>query len=390
MKKTALLLSLASSLVSASCLDLSSSVSQGDCYKKEGNTNLAQAAYERALIDNEKNSEARLKLAELYNSMQMNEQADAILTPLNDSQLTPEQRTTLASLKKVEGESLHQFRARAAIYLGYDSNINISPITDTAIGAPLATLFSRYKADVSYLHDLDTVGGWFLRSDANLYYQNNASGHDYDALYGRLYAGGGYRGERYSLYIPLFYDRLNYLDRDLLQQVGIRPDLNIQLSNTLVLNVNGAYSTRQYIHSYDKDRDDNILSSESGLYWLEYKDMAYVKARFENHSAVNSDPRPFTDKTLYAATIGGIYSIPDILDLHMQYQYRYSDFAYVETLTGSGEREDHNHDLKVALERDILTQLRIQAQYRFISNQSNNNMAEYSKNEILLGLIYNY
>ena len=390
MKAMSLFLALIPTLIAANCLDLNSSVDQGDCYVKEGNTNLAQAAYERALIEDENNVEAQLQLAALYKSKEMNEQSDAILTSLNETQLTPQQRTTLASLKKMEEDSLHQFRARAGIYLGYDSNINISPITDTAIGEELATLFSRYKADLSYLYDLDTLGGWFLRSDANLYYQNNASGHDYDALYGRLYAGGGYRGEQYSLYIPLFYDRLNYLDRDLLQQVGIRPDLNIQLSNTLVLNINGTYSTRHYLHDDDQDRNDNILSGESGLYWLEDRDMAYIKARFESYSAVDSSPRPFTDKALYYATIGGIYAIPDILDLRMRYQYRYSDFAYVETLTGFGKREDHNHDLQIALERNVLTHLRLQAQYRYITNQSNDTLAEYNKNEILLGLIYNY
>ena len=390
MRISVLFLSLMPLLISANCLDLNNSLSQGDCYVIQGNNNLAQAAYERVLIEDENNIEAQLQLAALYKSREMDEQSNAILVSLHNEQLTPEQRTTLASLKRMEDASLHQFRARAGIYLGYDSNINISPISDTAIGAPVATLFSRYKADLSYLYDLDTIGGWFLRSDANLYYQNNTSEHNYDALYGRLYAGGGYRGERYSLYIPLFYDRLNYLDRDLLQQTGIRPDLNIQLSNTFVLNINGNYSTRHYLNSFDQDRNDNILSSESGLYWLEDTNIAFVKARFENYSAKHSDPRPFTDKTLYYATIGGIYSIPSIFDLRMRYQYRYSDFAYIETPRGSGKREDHNHDFKIALERNVLTHIRLQTQYRFITNQSNYNLAEYSKNEILLGLVYNY
>ncbi len=390
MKLATLFLSLLPLLLNANCLEFTSAIKQGNCYLKEGNINMAQAAYERALIEDENNIEAQLQLASLYKSKKMDEQSEVILSSLQKEQLTPQQRTTLASLKTMEDASLHQFRAKADFYLGYDSNINVSPISDIALGKPIETLFTQYKANLSYLYDLDTVGGWFLRSDANFFYQNNTSGHNFDALYGRLYLGGGYRGERYSLYIPLFYDRLSYLDRDLLQEVGMRPDLNIQLNNSFVLNINGSFNTRKYIHNYDQDRNDQILSTESGLYWLKAQNMAYFKLRFENYSSTHSKPRPFTDKSLYYFTMGGIYSLVDIIDVRMQYQYRYSDFDYVETLIGSGKREDHNHDVKIALERNIFTHFRLRAQYRFITNQSNNNLAEYSKNEIILGLVYNY
>ena len=377
-------------LLNADCLQLSTDLKVGECYENEGNTNLAQAAYERAIFKNDDNVQARLKLAAIYKSMQMDEQADSLLANINDTQLTPQQRTSLASLRQMEEESISQFRARVSVDFGYDSNINVSPISDTTLGDPISTVFSRYKADISYLHDLSSVGGWFLRTDANLYYQNNLSAHDYDATYGRLYAGGGYRGENYSLYIPLFYDRLNYLDRDLLQQVGIRPDLNIQLNSAFILNVNGLYSARRYIQGYEQDRDDNILAAEASLFWLKDRDIAYIKTRYENYSAEESNPRPFTNKNMYYTMLGGIYSIQDILDLRMQYQYRYGDFEKVVTTTGAGVREDHNHDLKAALERDLFKQIRIRVQYRYITNQSNDNLAEYTKHETLLGLVYNY
>lgn len=390
MYKYLLTFTLLTTMIQANCLRQSNEIEIGKCYEKEGNFNLAQAAYERALLENSDDTQAQLKLAALYKSMQMDEQADSLLSNINDTQLTPQQRTSLASLRKMEKESISQFRARVSVDVGYDSNINVSPISDITLGDPISTVFSRYKADLSYLHDLSSVGGWFLRTDANLYYQNNISAHDYDATYGRLYAGGGYRGENYSLYIPLFYDRLNYLDRDMLQQVGIRPDLNIQLNNTFILNLNGSYSARRYIQKYEQDRDDNILSAEAALYWLKDRDMAYLKTRYDNYSAVKNDSRPFTNKNMYYAILGGIYSIEDLFDLRMQYQYRYGDFEKVTTTTGSGVREDHNHDLKIALERDIFKQVRVRAQYRFIDNQSNDNLAEYTKHETLLGLIYNY
>ena len=194
---------IATTSLTANCLEEATHLSVGECYENEGNTNLAQAAYERAILEDDSNVQARLKLASLYNTMQMREQADAVLISLNDTQLTPKQRTSLAALRTTEAESISHFRARVSLDLGYDSNINVSPFSDDLATNPVdgatATLFTRVRADLSYLHDLSALGGWFLRTDANLYYQNNASAHYYDAAYGRVYGGGGYRGTKFSL-----------------------------------------------------------------------------------------------------------------------------------------------------------------------------------------------
>ena len=376
--------------LSANCLNEHTDLLIGECYEKESNTNLAQAAYERAILEDDDNTQARLKLAALYNAMQMKAQADAILLNVNETQLSPEQRTSLALLRATEAESITDFRARIGLDLGYDSNINVSPLSDdlatNVVDAATETLFSRLRADVSYLHDLNTAGGWFLRTDANLYYQNNASAHYYDAAYARIYAGGGYRGENFSLYVPLFYNRLNYLDRDLLQETGVLPDLDIQLTNTLILNFNAMYSARRYIQSSDTLRDDDILSAGSGLFWLEGKDIAYIKIRYENYTAINGNAVAFTDKVMYYGMLGGLYSMQNIVDLRLNYQYRYGDFKEVI----AGKREDSNHEVRIAFERDILKQLRLRAQYRYVTNISNYDLAEYDKNEMMLGIMYNY
>ncbi len=376
--------------LSANCIQEPTHIQAGECYEKEGNTNLAQAAYERAILEDDNSDKARLKLAALYTSMQMKEQADALLVSVNDTQLTPEQRSSLAVLRTTESESISSFRARVGLDLGYDSNINISPFSDDLATNPVdgatETLFSRVRADLSYLHDLSSPGGWFLRADANFYYQDNASAHYYDALYGRVYGGGGYRGTNYSLYIPLFYNRLGYLDRDLLQETGLLPDLDIQLSSTFILNFNAMYSARRYIQSSDQLRDDDILSAGAGLFWLEGRDMAYIKARYENYSSINNNAIAFTDKAMYYGMLGGLYSIKNILDLRLNYQYRYGDFEEV----AAGHREDSNHDVRFSLEYDILEELRLRAQYRYVTNISNYDLAEYDKNEMMLSIIYNY
>ena len=376
-------------ILNANCLQEADDVSIGECYEKEGNTNLAQAAYERAILEDEKNTQARIKLAELYQNENMSLQSKALLRNVDDKQLTPQQRTSLSALSNNKDASLSTFNSRVALSVGYDSNININPIDYTSLTTPddkIETLFSRATAELSYMHDLSSEGGWYLRSDADFYYQNNASAHDFDVLYGRIYAGGGYRSENISLYVPLFYDRLKYLDRDLFQESGIRPDLNIQLSSSLILDINALYSARRYIQDIDRARDDNLLGAGLGLFWLRDRDMAYLKTRYVDYKSRSNTAPDFTDKTLYYLMVGGIYSILDSTDLYADYQFRFGDFKP----TSSGYRQDYNHDIKVAVEHDLLSWLRVRGQYRFLYNDSNLNTAQYQKNEILLGLVYNY
>ena len=391
LKRTFILSIVFYSALYGSCKELSTALEQGKCYETEGNTNLAQAAYERALIEDRDNAQARLKLATLYKNMQMQKEADAVLLKLNDKQLTPQQRTSLATLKhkQKKREENSNFRARASLDLGYDSNINISPLTDNLpVGTqpPSSTLFSRFMADGSYMHDLDTQGGWYFRSDANIYYQNNFSAHTYDVLYGRIFAGAGYYGQHYALYLPLFYDRLNYLDRDLLQESGIKPSLNLDLANHFIFNLSASYSLRRYIQSQDRLHDDNIARAESAIIWIKENKQAYLRGRYENYMAQNLHPTSFTNKTLYYAQVGGLYSFYNIVDLRLNYQFRYGRFAPYANI----RRIDSNHDAKIKLEKDIFTHLRLSAQYRYMINHSSYYLAEYTKHEAMLGLIYNY
>ena len=372
----------------ADCLSISSPLAQGECYEKEGNANLAQAAYERAIIEDQENTQARLKLAAYYNNLKMHKQANALLKNINRTQLTPAQRTALSTLKEQDAPLSH-FRAKTTLGLGYDSNINISPQIDNlpaSLEPETATLFTRVKADLSYLHDLTSRGGWFLRTDANIYYQNNNDAHTYDALYGRVFAGGGYYGKGYSLYLPLYYDRLNYLDRDLLQESGLKPSINVELPNNFITNVTTSYGIRRYIQDQDQLRDDDIVRASLALIWLEGKDMAYIRGRYELYTARYDNAYTFTNKQMYYAQIGGIYAVANIFDVRVNYQYRYGDFEKAQDL----KRDDQNHDAKVALERDLIANLRMSIHYRYLHNESNYDLATYTKHETMLGLTYVY
>ena len=394
MKKASLILStLLLQTLSANCLDMPTNLDQGICYESEGNTNLAQAAYERALSDDDESTQAHLKLSALYNSIQMPDQANAVLADVKRTELTPAQRTSLDTFQKSQKESLNTFKARTSVSLGYDTNINISPndsiirdLNATNIDEETGTLFTRARADLSYLYDIFGSGGFFLRSDANLYYQNNTDAAHYNISYGRLYLGGGYRTGSITFYLPLFYDRLHYLSTDLLEESGLRPDLTYALTDTLFVNINASYTNRHYFQAVDAHRDDETLTGGLGAFWLEDNNFFYLKVRYENYTGTKEPIDIFTNKVLFYTMIGGLYSIDSIADFSLDYQYRNVDFSDVQNIS----REDDNHNIKVAIEREVIYDFRVNASYRFITNDSSYDLAQYDKQEVMLGLIYNY
>ena len=393
MTKVFLISLLLSPLLSASCLQLENNVEKGMCYEKEGNTNLAQASYEQAILENDQDTQAHLKLSNLYKNMQMPREANAVLADVDKAVLSPAQRTSLETFKKSKEVSLNTFKIRASLGLGYDSNININPndtvIRDfnaTTLEGSSSTLFTRARADMSYIYDIGGNGGFFLRSDANLYYQNNFDASFYNITYGRLYAGGGYKTGDLTFYIPIFYDRLHYLDADMLEESGVRPDLTYALSDTLYLNLHANYTKRHYFRAIDAQRDDEMMSGGGGIYWLKDGLFVYLKGRYENYTGTKTPVDIFTDRVFIYGSMGGIYTLDNIADFILDYQYRNSNFAEVQDL----KRHDNMHNIKVALERELFYGLRANLSYHYINNSSSYDLATYDKHESILSLVYNY
>ena len=389
-KETVLLLML-SLTANADCLNQPTDLEVGECYEKEGSKNLAQAAYERAIIEDVNSSQARINLAGLYRSMKMKKASVALLKDMDSVQLTPAQRTSLKAIQEKSSIHLNIFKARASLNAGYDSNVNVSPNDAVAVDynnseSEKSSLFSRLRADLSYMNDLGSAGGWYARSDFNFYYQNNASAHDYDLLYGRIYAGGGYRGQNYTLYIPLFYDRMEYLERDLLQEYGVRPDLTFNVIEKFYININASYTQRRFIQEIDHFRSDDIAGGGLGFFWIDDKFMGYFKTRYENYSAVENPAAAFTDKTRLYAKVGGFYTFHEVADLHLEYQYRYEDYAKFEEI----DRSDSNHDLRCSLKHRFSEHFLVSGAYHYTNNLSTYTLAEYVKHEMLLGVEYNY
>lgn len=349
---------------------------------------MAMSAYERVLMIDPDNKEVRVQLAMLYASMDRDDLANKMSRSLENYQLTPAQRTSLETLKK---NDLERLNTSASIAIGYDSNINVSPgdLDLPLYGEEIGTMFTLFKGSLSYTHELDEKGGWYLRSDADIYYQNNADASYYNLFAGSVDIGPGYSEGMYDVYLPVSYRRFHYLNRDFLESVSFDPRINIALSKSYILNFSARYTQRTYFDETDKNRDDSVAGIGAGLYWFLDDNFAYINTNYDNYSAKYSDSLLFTDKETMKISMGVNYYVEEWFFARLDYRYRYA--KYDDQVEDSGDkRRDRFHQIEAKVSRMISDTLEALLLYRYSRNNSNYVVMEYDKDVVMLGLQYNY
>ncbi len=366
--------------------------------KKLGRVDEAMSAYERVVILDKSSSEARVALLEIYRASSRDALASSMAKELQNYQLTPEQRS---SLELLSAEDINSFKSRASICIGYDTNINISAHAndldiyygiDSSEGE-LPTLFSRFSGSASYINEIQERGGWFVRSDLKLYYQNNFNAHYFDMFLGGIELGVGYAGSGYTLYMPVGYNRVNYLETDLLEQIKVAPKLNIVVNNSFILNINAKYSLKSYKEENYKGMDDSSYGVGLGAYYIFDKNYAYIQSNYEKFSSEEELHYFYIDKKLVRASLGINYNMSDWLVTKLEYRYRntdYDDSNDLKNISSTKEREDNYNQIELKLSHFIADNFEIFISNKYIKNSSNYLPARYSKNIALLGISANY
>jgi hypothetical protein len=353
-----------------------------------GEDEMAMSAYERVLMLDPDDTEVRVHLVKFYASTDRDELADEMLKSTENYQLTPAQRT---SIKTLYGDDPKRLKASASIEMGYDSNINVSPgdLDLPHLGEEIDTMFTQFKGSLSYTHELDEKGGWYLRSDADIFYQNNA-----DASYYNLFAvsaniGLGYSNDLYDAFLPISYGHIHYLDRDLLESVSVDPRINFAFSKSFIGNINARYTQRSYLEEADRNRDDSVTGIGLGLYWLFEKNFAYISTNYDNYSAKYSDSLRFTNKETTRVAMGINYNVEEWFIARFDYRYRYA--KYDDSIEGSGDkRSDDYHQTEYKVSRMLTDTMEASLLYRYSKNNSNYELAEYDKDIVMLGIKYNF
>jgi len=355
-----------------------------------GQDEMAMSAYERVLMLDPDNVDVRVQLASLYAKLERDELASEMIKNTENYQLTPAQRSSLDTLKKVDADEL---KIAASLAIGYDSNINVSPedleipTSDDAI----STIFAQFTAHLSYTHLLTDKKDWYFRTDIDIFTQNN---FESDAKYYNIFAvsdklGLGYRGDNFDIYLPVKYGRMHYLERDFLETLGFEPRVNITLSGSLIGNINARYTKRSYLDNADKNRDDTIAGYGGGLYWLFGKNFTYLTSNYDKYKAQNANSLLFTDKETFNLSAGINYNVNDLFIARLDYRYRYT--LYGNFLPdGNKQRSDYYNQAKVKISKMFFDTVEVSLLYRYSTNRSNYDLAKYDKNVVLFGLQYNY
>lgn len=362
-----------------------------------GNKQAAMSAYERVILLDGDNTQAKVSLYKIYKESERDSLADDLNQELQNYQLTPQQRSSLDNL---EGKNINTLKAKATLSIGHDTNINVSAKGDdldayygvSGQDGEIASLFARVSARVSYTNELEEKGGWYVRGDATLFYQNNFDASLYNMFVGGVNAGVGYSGASYTLYMPLGLSMVNYLDVSLLNQVDLLPTLNIRLTPSIILNLNAKYAKRTYGEAQYKGMGDSVLGGGFGFYYLVNQDYLYFKLLYEDYRSDETIHYAFLDKKMLNISLGANYNVAKYSVIRADYRYRNGNYKDGNTLylATTEKRSDDYNQFELKFSHYVNKSLELFVLDRYVVNNSNYIPAQYSKNIVMFGLSTNY
>lgn len=366
--------------------------------QKLGNTDEAMSAYERVVILQDNNIEARMSLVKIYKDTDRTKLSSEMSMELREFRLTPEQE---ASLDLIQSTNVQTFKTQASLSVGYDTNININPgsvaldnfYSITGSIGELSTIFSRFVGGVSYINDFSETGGWNVGGDLKIYYQNNFDQSHYNLFLGSVAVNTGYIGNAFTINIPVSYDRINYLEKDLVQQFTSNPRVNIKLNNRLTFNLGLIYTKRVYIDQVNKSKNDMTVGNVFGLYYFLNDGFVYANIKYVDYLADEKIYAKFVNKNMITTSLGVSYKPLQWLTSRFDYRYRsasYGDNIGTTTNLDSTKRNDTYHQIEVKLSHYFLDNYELYISDRYEKNISNYVPVEYSKNVVMLGLGLKY
>ena len=351
-----------------------------------GRVDEAVAAYERVLMLDPGQHEARLRLAKLYAETGRMMLVKQLAEKTDEYTPTEKEKAAIAVLFKENG-SMKTF---ARLGAGYDSNINVSPgdINLLPGSEEIGSGFVRFQAGLEHTRTLEKSRNLYIRGSAGVSLQYNEE-KTYNLYSGLVSAGIGYRKDRYDFYFPVCYSRMYYLRNDFLGSVSAEPRLSYLLDTELVGIANVKYIRRDFVQATDKGLADTAFGGGAGLFWLPSGHKFFIKVNYHNHRAGSMDPLPYVSKQVSELYAGVSYRIDSLYSLIGRYGYRYT--VYDDTLPESTQRRrDHYHDMTAGIQGSFFEGFKGSCQYEYIVNDTNYGPARYRKHVMYCGLDFRY
>ena len=323
--------------------------------KLNGDIKGAMSAYERVLLLDETDTQAKIELLQIYIDTRRDNLAKIIYKSLEDTTLTDKQKKVLEAFTS---SSNLLFSSKFNLAIGYDSNLNGNQEKDIE---KVSTLFETLSAKGSLYYELQKYKNLYTRANLNFYNQNNLDASYYNLALVSVDVGLGYRAGKYNLYFPIAYDRIYYMEQDLLSTIRINPNISLLVNNSLVFDIGLIYSSKSLrIEDYSKI-NDTIKAMTGALFFTINKDnMLILKTKYEDYS---SDKRQITN------SIVSTNGLPFNIKTRLSYLYRY--------ITNDGYNSYNK--LGIQLSYLLKTKYKLSLSSKYIKNSSDDFSKQYSK-----------
>jgi len=362
------------------------------CEKSLGNDEASISAYERVLLYNPNNIEAIFALVPLYKKIGMDREIKSVFADIDETTLTLAQKKELSSLKGEQSMGIAT-TISASIDYGYDTNLNYNVFTQNSI-LPVA---SRQESSFYTLHlkggasyNFESDSSYSLQTNLELYKKDNKEGSYFDLSYAKLDMGVGYNTQTLSIYLPIVYSRVNYLDRDLYQQLGVAPKFTMQIDSGLLLNLGVQYTKREYINTTDKGADDTLIDASIGLYRFFGDSFIYAQFDYGTNKADSSIPSTFTEYDFFHIFAGINYKLEEY-NANWGVNYLYSRRDYSDNIVSTTDKRlDEFQQINIYIKKALTSNWDIKLEYSYLNNSSNYALIDYDKQISSISLEYRY
>jgi len=344
-----------------------------------GHNTEAMSAYERVLILEPTNNEAKVALNSIY------------------------KKTGKRGLSSntSEEKKVNRLRTKASLNFGQDSNVNVNASggdLDGYYGAKLgldtiSSYFARFTANISYLYTFEDHDNWFMQSTLDVYYQNNFSAHLYDLTVPTAEIALGYTKDEYLFYFPISYNNINYLNQNLLNIFAFTPRIRVTLENNILWDTAAIYTQRNYINAFDSGKNATTYGLQTGVYWNAKSTQFHLNTKYEKRSADNSNEDRYINASFFTLDGKAEYYFTSSLIAEANYLFRYADYSDnigSKATPSSISRDDYINQMNFKLSYLLDKNTELYLQDTYTNSLSTYIPSEYKKNVFLLGMQVRY
>jgi len=350
--------------------------------EKLGKTSEAMSAYERAVILSPLNTSFQKSLLSIYIKTKRYKLASNLSSDFKIDKYT---------------NSKSNINTYLSLSSGYDTNYNIHHESDnlddfynsTDVVTKRASKFYQTMINIGYTKEFES--NLYIYTGFNGYYKSIFDDKNYNVYLNSIELGIGYFTQQYNFYIPITYSRLNYLRKDYLSILSIKPQFDYKLTDNLIWSINTSFQKRKII--VDNDRDDNAIGFGTVLYYTNKNNHLFLDLNYNGFKSIGALYQDFTNKKTFTMIVGARHSFTPKLNLSVSYRVSlstYDDNIGTITKPDNEIREDKYSQINIKFSKIFTKNITLYIENEYSINNSNFIPSDYDKNILSMGINISY